>query len=63
MAEGTFNKDKSGKPHDLELYHTIHNSRPDYTRPLLKIPAKARKRMLVEAMEASVIDLLADLAP
>jgi sucrose phosphorylase len=46
MSEGTFNEDKSGKPHDLELYHTIHNSRPDYTRPLLKIPAKARKRML-----------------
>ena len=46
MADVMLNEDEYLKPEDLALYHTLHNPKPDYDRPILKIPAEARERML-----------------
>ena len=46
MADVMSNEDESQKPEDLGRFHVQHNPKPDYTRPMLEIPADARDRML-----------------
>jgi hypothetical protein len=46
MAEVTSRGRNNPTPHCFELKHMPHNPDPDYTMPLLAVPAEAREKML-----------------
>ena len=46
MADVTSRARNSSTPHGFELKHMPHNPDPDYTMPLLEVPAEAREKML-----------------